>query len=242
MNNVDGTADNRSWNCGTEGPSDDPPVTSLRRRQSRNFLVTLMLSQGVPMLLAGDELGRTQQGNNNAYCQDSELSWVDWENSDKDLLTFTSRLIGLRREHPVFRQRRFLDGGRSPETGSGVLPGVAWFNPDGTPVTDADWADESALAFTLFLNGQAIGGTGVAGQPVAGESFLVAFNAWRGPLKWAFPRIADSWIPLLNTDSPLPPLSWGTASYRAPSTFPLAPRSVQLWQAESPLQGMGSMP
>ncbi len=136
--NADGSNDNRSWNCGTEGPTDDPAISELRARQARNFLATLLLSQGVPMLLAGDELGRSQQGNNNAYCQDNELSWVDWEAAGKHagLLEFTSSLIALRREHPVFRRRRFF---------SGELGGqrdISWLTPAGTEMTESRLAGQ----------------------------------------------------------------------------------------------------
>ena len=135
--NRDGTDDNRSWNCGVEGPTDDPEILALRERQQRNFLATLLLSQGVPMLLAGDEFGRSQRGNNNAWCQDNEISWVDWTLSaqNADLLAFTRRLLALRREHPIFHRTQFLNGRGSP---SG-LPDAWWFRPDGRRMTAADW-------------------------------------------------------------------------------------------------------
>ena len=143
--NRDGTDDNRSWNCGAEGPADDPAITELRARQVRNFLATLFCSQGIPMLLAGDELGRTQGGNNNAYCQDNEISWVDWEDAGQqaDLLEFTCALSGLRREHPVFRRRRFFSGRAARGAGTaGSLPGagcsdIVWLTPSGRTMTDA---------------------------------------------------------------------------------------------------------
>jgi isoamylase len=189
MDNHDGTDDNRSWNCGAEGPSDDGQVLNLRAGQSRSFLVTLLLSQGVPMLLAGDELGRTQRGNNNAWCQDNELSWIDWENADTGLLDFTRRVIRLRREQPVFRRRRF--------SGSGD---AAWFNPDGTEMTGSDWSDESAQAFALFLNAAAIAETDARGDPVTGDSFLLVFNAWWDVIEWSFPPdVAPSWTSVLDT-------------------------------------------
>ena len=138
--NLDGTDDNRSWNCGAEGPSDDPAVTDLRARQVRNFLVTLFCSQGVPMLLAGDEMGRTQRGNNNAYCQDNELSWVDWQNAGKytGLRDFTCALSALRRAHPMFRRRRFFSG-LPPPGCNGGLRDIIWLTPSGREMTDADW-------------------------------------------------------------------------------------------------------
>src|SRR6202161_758372 len=141
----DGSDDNRSWNCGTEGPTDDKAVLALRARQKRNFLTTLLLSQGVPMLIAGDEMGRTQQGNNNAYCQDNEISWVDWSQPDTQLQDFASRLVSFRKRHPVFRRRRFLAGAEASE--------LRWFTPAGTEMTDGDWSDASALAIALYLDG-----------------------------------------------------------------------------------------
>src|SRR5213075_2203997 len=134
--NHDGTDDNRSWNCGAEGPTDDAEVNALRARQQRNFLTTLLLSQGVPMLLGGDEFGRTQGGNNNAFCQDNEISWFDWKSVDGELLEFSRSLIAFRAAHPTFRRRSFLTGG-APR-GSG-LPDVWWFRPDGRKMTQRDW-------------------------------------------------------------------------------------------------------
>ena len=153
--NRDGTDDNRSWNCGVEGETDDPEVNELRDRQIRNFLATLLLSQGTPMLLAGDEIRRTQQGNNNAYCQDNELSWVDWELGERadGLLEFTRRLLRLRAEHPVFRRSAFLTG--EEHRGSGA-PDVWWFRPDGRRMSQADWARGDAFALGAFLNGAEI--------------------------------------------------------------------------------------
>src|SRR5262250_3448244 len=144
-NNNDGTSDNRSWNCGVEGPTDDPAVLALRSRQSRAMLATLLLSFGIPMLLGGDEMGRTQQGNNNAYCQDNEITWFDWSSGDDELLAFTRRLIAFRKEHPVFRRRRFLAGKEAAELG--------WFTFAGTPMTAADWANPGALSLAIYLDG-----------------------------------------------------------------------------------------
>src|SRR5262252_2397472 len=143
--NRDGTSDNRSWNSGAEGPTPDPEVLALRARQSRAMLTTLLLSFGVPLLLGGDELGRTQHGNNNAYCQDNEISWFDWSAADHGLMTYTAGLVAFRRSHPVFRRRRFLTGAETSELG--------WFTPAGTPMTDADWADPNALALGIYLDG-----------------------------------------------------------------------------------------
>ncbi|MCF6733649.1 glycogen debranching protein GlgX [Blastococcus sp. KM273129] len=173
--NRDGTDDNRSWNCGAEGPTDDPGIQALRRRQVRNLLATLLLSQGVPMLLAGDEFGRTQGGNNNAYCQDNELSWVDWARAEQfaDLTAFVARLTRLRREHPVFRRRRFFQG--RPVRGTD-LEDIAWLTPDGQPMTDAEWTSGHAGALTVFLNGGGIPEPDRHGRRIRDESFLLLVN------------------------------------------------------------------
>jgi glycogen operon protein len=180
--NADGESHNRSWNCGVEGPTDDEAVVALRARQQRNFLTTLLLSQGVPMLLGGDELGRTQQGNNNAYCQDGEISWFDWDDVDEGLLGFARRLIALRREHPVFRRRRWFQG--RPIRGTVDL---AWFKVDGTEMDDADWTVDFAQSLGLFLNGDAIPHRDPRGQPVVDDSFMLLFNAHAEPLEWTVP-------------------------------------------------------
>src|SRR5262249_19847247 len=146
--NRDGESHNRSWNCGVEGPTGDPAVLALRGLQMRNFLATLFLSQGVPMLLAGDELGRTQGGNDNAYCPDNEVSWIDWDGVDEGLAAFTRQLIRLRREHPVFRRRRWLVG--HPANGHDQ-PEVGWFGADGQPMTDERWQDSSTKVLAVCL-------------------------------------------------------------------------------------------
>ncbi len=195
--NADGTDDNRSWNCGTEGPTDDPAITDLRARQVRNFLVTLFCSQGVPMLLAGDELGRSQQGNNNAYCQDNEISYVDWEAAGKhaDLLEFTCELIALRREHPVFRRRRFF---------SGELGGrrdISWLTPAGTEMTEADWRASYARSLAVLLNGEAITEPGPRGETITDQSFLLLFNANDQPVTFTLPgtEVAAGWDLVVDT-------------------------------------------
>jgi len=185
--NRDGTPDNRAWNCGAEGPTDDRAVNDLRRRQQRNFLVTLLLSQGVPMLLGGDEISRTQGGNNNAYCQDNETSWYDWDLDEEaeDLLAFTSQLIALRRGHPVFRRRRFFQG--RPIHGSG-LADVGWFGPDGHEMTEHEWLSGVVSSVGMFLNGNEIAEPGRRGERVADESFLVLLNGGAEPVSF---RLAD---------------------------------------------------
>ena len=180
----DGENHNRSWNCGAEGPTDDPEVLALRARQQRNLLTTLLLSQGVPMLLGGDEVGRTQRGNNNAYCQDNEISWYDWENCDAELLAFTTNLIALRRQHPVFCRRRWFQG--RPLRGTAD---ILWLNPDGTEMTEQDW-NAHEVSVGLFLNGEAITSPGSRGERVVDTSFLLLINASADPRKWT---ISGSW-------------------------------------------------
>jgi glycogen operon protein len=183
--NRDGESHNRSWNCGVEGPTDDPVVLALRARQQRNLLATLLLSQGVPMLLSGDEVGRTQQGNNNAYCQDNEISWFDWSSLDEDLLEYTKALIALRDAHPVFQRRRWFQG--RPLRGT---PDIAWLKSDGTEMTEDDWTSGHAAGIGMFLNGDGIQARDQRGQRVVDDSFLLLLNAWHEPIEW---KIADQW-------------------------------------------------
>ncbi len=174
----DGESHNRSWNCGEEGPTDDPEVNALRLRQQRNFLATLLLSQGVPMIAHGDEIGRTQQGNNNVYCQDNELAWVDWDLDDdeKRLYAFTAAVSALRREHAVFRRRRFF-AGSADHGGQSELGDIAWFQPSGDPMGESAWSDDEAKTVMVFLNGQAIPSPDSRGRRVLDDDFLVIFNA-----------------------------------------------------------------
>jgi len=195
--NRDGTDDNRSWNGGAEGPTDDEAINALRRRQRRNLLTTLMLSQGVPMLLGGDELGRTQQGNNNAYCQDDEVSWYDWSSVDEAHLAFTRRLIALRHAHQVFRRQRFFQG--RPITGDHIRD-IGWFTPAGDTMDDGDWQADSR-AIGVFLNGSALPGMGPRGEPLADESFYVAINASDEDVKFRLPdeSYGTAWTVNLDT-------------------------------------------
>ena len=183
--NKDGESYNRSWNCGVEGPTDDPAVLSLRARQRRNLLATLLLSQGVPMLLYGDEVARSQAGNNNAYCQDNETSWFDWDGQDEEVLAFTTRLVMLRKAHPVFRRRRWFQG--RPLRGTAD---VLWLKPDGTEMTEADWHEHHETCVGMYLNGDAIAAPGPRGERVLDDSFLLLFNASAEPRKWT---ISGSW-------------------------------------------------
>jgi glycogen operon protein len=199
--NQDGESHNRSWNCGVEGPTDDPQVNALRARLKRNFLATLMLSQGVPMLLAGDEIGRTQRGNNNAYNQDNEISWLDWKSADRELLEFTRRLIDIRRRHRVFRRRRWFQG--RPIHGSGVTD-IAWFRPDGSPMDEEDWRVGFAKSLGVFLNGERIDSTDPRGDPVVDDSFYILFNAHHERLDFKTPgqEWGERWVKVLDTFDP----------------------------------------
>ena len=201
--NKDGTDDNRSWNCGVEGPTDDPVVNALRARQQRNFLTTLLLSQGVPMLLGGDESGRSQHGNNNAWCQDNELSWFDWSSGDHELQSFTEQLIRLRREHPVFRRAAFLTGREVRDSG---LPDVWWFRPDGRRMTHKDWQREDARTLGVFLNGQEIQSRTPHGEEIVDDSFLLLFNAHFEPVTFTLPtrRFGARWVGELSTGEGVP--------------------------------------
>jgi isoamylase len=200
--NRDGTDDNRSWNCGVEGDTDDAEVNALRDRQQRNFLTTLLLSQGTPMLLGGDELGRTQGGNNNAWCQDNGISWFDWslEESNAELLEFTRKLIALRRAHAVFQRRQFLHG--TEVEGSG-LPDVWWFRTDGHKMTERDW-QTSGPVVGMFLNGEEIAAPDARGRPILDESFLVLVNGHYEDCTFTLPnrRFGEKWTLVLDTAEP----------------------------------------
>jgi glycogen operon protein len=227
--NRDGTDDNRSWNCGAEGPTVDPEVLALRARQSRAILTTLLLSFGVPMLLGGDELGRTQGGNNNAYCQDNEISWFDWSAVDQDLLSFTRRLVAFRRSHPVFRRRRFLTGAEASELG--------WFTPAGTPMTQADWGDPNALALGIYLDGTDDPDTAPDGSAMLDDDFLVLVNAWWEPLEFALPstRPGQAWRADIDSYEPADPSAAAAAPQRqAGDHVTVGPRSVSVLRGPRP--------
>ena len=214
--NRDGTDDNRSWNCGVEGPTDDPAVLALRGRQSRAMLTTLLLSFGVPMLLGGDEMGRTQQGNNNAYCQDNEITWFDWSSPDSDLLGFTRALVALRRSHPVFRRRRYLAGAEAAEVG--------WFTPAGAAMTGPDWADSGSLAIAIYLDGSDDPDRSDDGTPLVDDDFLVMVNGWWEPLGFTVPatRAGLIWQACLDTYDPARP----PAELHAGDQLTVGPRSI----------------
>jgi glycogen operon protein len=202
--NNDGESYNRSWNCGVEGPTDDPGVVGLRERQKRNFLATMLLSQGVPMISHGDELGRTQQGNNNVYCQDSPISWVDWEQArNADVLTgFVRRLTRLRADHPIFRRRRFFTG---DPVGDTKVPDIAWLRRDGEPMTEADWNTPSGMTMTVFLNGHGLPERDPLGEAITDDSFLLLFNPLGEPVAFTLPPrdFGRTWEIVVNTADPL---------------------------------------
>jgi isoamylase len=196
--NRDGESHNRSWNCGAEGPTDAEDVQRLRRRQQRNFLATLFLSQGVPMLCGGDEIGRTQGGNNNAYCQDNQISWYDWEHADQTLLAFARDLIRLRSAHPVFCRRRWFQG--RPIHGNSVSD-IGWFTPAGTEMSEQDWQAGFAKSLGVFLNGDAIPTPDHQGRRVVDDSFYVMFNAHSEAVEFVLPesKWGEQWTVAIDT-------------------------------------------
>ena len=208
--NRDGDNNNRSWNCGAEGETDDAAVLDLRRRQVRNFLATVLFSQGVPMICHGDELGRTQGGNNNAYCQDNEITWIDWDldEQERDLLDFTSKMVKLRRDHPVLRRRRFFKG-IAGHGGESERNEIEWLRPSGEHMTEQDWATWYARAMTVYLNGDAITDPDERGQRVVDDSFLVLINASGEDIDFTLPGAdyAPGWQVVLGTA----PADWGEA-------------------------------
>jgi glycogen operon protein len=204
-NNADGANDNRAWNCGAEGPTDDANVNALRARQQRNFLTTLLLSQGVPMISGGDEIGRTQGGNNNAYCQDNEISWYDWDNIDDGLLAFAMRMVEFRKDHPVFQRRRWFAG--RPILGDNVSD-IGWFRFDGTHMTNEDWNSGFARTLGVFLNGDSLPDPNPRGELVTDDSFYLLFNAHHETMPFTLPtgHWGDRWIRVVDTNEPVPDL------------------------------------
>jgi isoamylase len=200
-NNQDGHNDNRSWNHGVEGPTDDPEINRLRDRQKRNFLATLLLSQGVPMLLAGDEIGRTQQGNNNAYAQDNEISWIHWDKIDRDLLDFTRQLIHLRLSHPVFRRRNWFQG--RPIHGHGIRD-ICWLTPEGIEMSEEHWGEALTNSVGVYLNGMGIIARDEHGDPITDDSFYLLFNAHTEDIIFILPADpwGEKWVKVLDTNEP----------------------------------------
>ncbi|HEX2597175.1 MAG TPA: alpha-amylase family glycosyl hydrolase, partial [Terriglobales bacterium] len=224
--NRDGTNSNRSWNCGVEGPTDDPAINALRLQQSRNFVATLLLSQGVPMLLAGDEIGHTQLGNNNAYCQDNEISWLNWESTDQDreLLAFVQRMITLRKRHPVFHRRNFFQG--RPIKGAGVKD-ILWLTPSGLEMTDDEWKQSHAQTLGVLLSGEALDERGDRGEAIKDNNFLLLLNANHEAKPFTLPTIAQDahWRALVDT-------TWNDHTRRSMhdsgQPYPLQGRSLAL--------------
>ena len=224
--NRDGESHNRSWNCGAEGPTDDPAVNALRSRQQRNILTTLLLSQGVPMLLGGDEIGRSQGGNNNGYCQDNEISWHDWEAIDEPLLEFTSQLIHFRLQRPVFHRRSWFEG--RPLHGPGVSD-IEWFAPNGTEMSDSDWEAASVSVLGIFLSPEGL--TDMDGQPLSDHSYYLAFNAGARDRRFRLPgeRLGRRWRTILATAAD-PPFPERGRLYHAGWRVPVPARSIKVLQ------------
>ena len=234
--NNDGESHNRSWNCGTEGPTDDPTITALRAQQQRNFVATLLLSQGVPMLCHGDELGRTQSGNNNGYCQDNAITWVDWANTDDELLAFVRKVAALRGEHPIFRRRRFFTGHPVRQIGSTGLPDISWFRPDGSEMTEADWDTAFDKSIAVYLNGQGIPDLDPRGHRVTDDSFLICFNAHFEPIQFTLPpaEFGARWRIVVDTANPQNGSPNGEAALFPPGgSGPVQARSLVVLQAVS---------
>ena len=231
--NKDGESHNRSWNHGVEGPTDDPEILAARAREQRNFIATLLLSQGVPMLLHGDEMSRTQSGNNNTYAQDSEISWVHWDDADRPLIEFTAAVARLRQEHPTFRRKRFFTGGsvRVPAGADGDrLNDIVWLHLDGRPMEQDDW-DDGAQAIGMYLNGHGIAGLDPRGQKIVDEHFLLYFNA-DGPAEVTLPpdEYADAWEAVIDTGAS----AEDDSSRPAGSTFTMETRSVVVLKQYTP--------
>ncbi|MFL5788164.1 MAG: glycogen debranching protein GlgX [Flavisolibacter sp.] len=228
-NNNDGESHNRSWNCGVEGPTDDPAINKLRNQQKRNFLTTLFLSQGVPMLVAGDELGRTQGGNNNAYCQDNEISWINWGKKDNDLLEFTKKLIHLYKEHPVFTRKRWFQG--YPIKGIGVED-IAWFLPDGNEMTEENWNNDFAKSLAVYLNGHGLRTVDSEGNKIIDNSFYIIFNAYHDSIEYRLPprKYGSKWVRALDTTDGR--INEEESAYNAGDTIKVEGRSVVLLKQE----------
>jgi glycogen operon protein len=231
-NNKDGANDNNSWNSGVEGPSEDPSINDLRLRRQRSFLATLFLSQGVPMLLGGDELGRTQGGNNNAYCQDNDISWFDWNLNEhqRELLEFTRGLIAFRKQHPVLRRRRYFEGLFLP---GADIKDLTWFKADGTEIVDQDWADPEVRSMGMRLAGEAIDEREAEGGRISDETLLVTLNSFHESVTFTLPEAGGDntcqWELLMDTVQPGPPAPSGD-KHVVGGTYSLAPRALALFR------------
>jgi glycogen operon protein len=231
--NRDGNDNNLSWNCGAEGPTKDKKVIELRARQKRNMLATLLFSQGVPMLLAGDEMGRTQSGNNNAYCQDNAISWVNWSLSDADreLMEFVSRVIGLRRNHPVFHRRNFFQGREI--RGSGIKD-IHWFKPDGTDMSDEEWAHDYARSLGVFLSGESLGEVDARGRAITDSNFILLFNAHHERIDFKLPILCNTCVWLSVLDTHYHAGLHVDGSYAGGNNYPLEGRTLALLRQHDP--------
>jgi isoamylase len=232
--NRDGESHNRSWNHGVEGPTDDIEVLALRSRAQRNFLTTLLLSQGVPMLLHGDELGRTQNGNNNTYAQDSEISWVHWDQADRPLVEFTAAVSRLRAEHPTFRRKRFFTGS-TVRTGNGErLNDIVWLHIDGRPMADGDWRAPGANAIGMYLNGNGIAGLDATGNPIVDDHFLIYFNAGVDDVAVVLPpeEYSASWDEVIDTSAAM----LATEPHAAEGKLVLEPGSIIVLREHIPAE------
>ncbi|MGI4750419.1 MAG: glycogen debranching protein GlgX [Janthinobacterium lividum] len=221
--NKDGESHNRSFNYGTEGPTDDPEINKLRDQQKRNMLTTLFLSQGVPMLVAGDEFGRTQSGNNNAYCQDNEISWLNWENADNSLLKFTQKLIAFRKKHSVFAKRSWFKGHSIKVDG---LNDIAWFLPEGKEMSEENWSHDFAKSLAVYFNGNEINAVDLEGKKVVDDNFYVIFNAYHEPLDYMLPpeKYGDTWVKVLDTTEDC--ISENGTTFKATENINVAGRSI----------------
>ena len=232
--NGDGSDDNLSWNCGVEGPTDDPGIKTLRSRQKRNFMVTLLLSQGVPMILSGDEIGRTQGGNNNSYCQDSELSWIDWQLDDEqqDFFDFVCQLIALRKSHPAFCRQNFFLG--RPLKGAGIQD-ILWLQPQGTEMTDEEWGDSYARCLGMYMAGDAIDESDSRGRMIKDTDHLLLFNAHHKEIAFQLPPLlaARSWQTVIDTSNPSPNKA-PTGLYHGREPYALQARSLVWLLAAKP--------
>jgi glycogen operon protein len=237
--NKDGESNNRSWNCGAEGETDDATVNALRRQQQRNFLTTLLLSQGVPMIAHGDEIGRTQNGNNNVYCQDNELAWINWKLAENEshLLMFTSAVVALRKKHAVFRRRRFF-AGDAAHGGQSALGDIEWFSPDGTEMDENDWQNGYARTLMAFLNGQAIPEPDPHGERILDSNFLMLFNAHSEPVNFALPpaQYAVGWRVRLDT-TVAEPSTVTDQDWLAATSHSVAGRSIVVLESEPETKG-----
>jgi glycogen operon protein len=228
-NGNDGESHNRSWNSGAEGETDDQAVLEIRARQQRNFLATLLLSQGVPMILHGDELGRTQGGNNNSYAQDSEISWVHWDQADQPLVEFTAAVSRLRRDHPIFHRARFFDGRPAKREEGAPKPDIVWLRPDGTEMQPDDWDSGFGKAVGVYLNGDGIRDRDVRGERISDDDFLLYFNAAEQTVRFKLPpkSFNTSWDVVVDTAGK----AADRTALKAGTQLPVESRSLVVLQA-----------